>query len=176
MIKALITLFFAFYISNSPAEITIDSKDFINGVSESATKAEAYKREMDAARYKAMKEEGSSSSGGGGFSYFTCSYINDMHLKRFCETGSCTDLVGFRNGKYQNLCTNQKSYTMPPGENLNYYMARYLDHGLYDEYDLENKVGISRKALKSFWKVQSEPALRTMLVIFWLNGITFSGD
>lgn len=106
-----------------------------------------------------------------GLNYTSCSNISDMHLKRYCETGDCGQLSSFKNGRFVPLCEAKNSSHIPPGQTLDFYLKQYLDYGNADSYNLQNKTGMSYKNFKAFEKVASNPNLRTIMVILWLNNI-----
>lgn len=170
------TLFFViFYILHPYSyakEFEIDESVYIESINSAKDKhTDVQGRHAQKTVGWLSEHSATSSSSGSGLSYSTCSDIKDFNLKRYCETGDCDQLYNVRNGSFVQLCKGKNSIHIPPGNSLDYYLKQYLDYGNADYYGLQNKIGMSYKNFKAFERVASDPNLRTMMIILWLNNI-----
>lgn len=100
-----------------------------------------------------------------------CHNISDISLKNYCITGDCNTL-GFNYPEYQALCQYKNSSSLYRTK-LHGAVQNYINYGQCDTFQLREKAGLSQTTVNSFCRVQNNASLRTMMVIMWINGITF---
>ncbi len=121
--------------------------------------------------YDRASSSGSSAGGGSGGLGNACTSISDMSLKTYCTTGDCNSL-GFNYPELQALCMYKNTSSLYKTK-LHVAIQDYINYGQCDTFKLREKAHLSQSNVNSFCRVKDSPSLRTMMVIMWLNGISF---